>query len=111
MANMKKAIKIILHSKAYPYFLDCLGVFCLSSFLLLWLYLGFIVEITPMCHFSDALIVFVDCGKGLWGGFLHFYFYLFSPLIIGVGMLSILALFRLHLMGSVANSSAFFNPC
>ena len=94
---MQKIFKNIIRAKPYSIFLDCLGAFSLSSFLLLWLFWGFIVEITPMCGFYNALIISVDC-EGYFGGALSFYFNLFSPVAISIGMLSVVALFNFHFL-------------
>ena len=92
---MQKIFKNIIRSKPYSIFLDCLGAFFLSSFLLLWLFWGFIVEFTPMCGFYNALIISVDC-EGYFGGALSFYFNLFSPVMIDIGMFLIIGLYQIN---------------
>lgn len=59
--------KRIFGSKPASIILDAIGVFSLASFLFLGFYLRFIVDILPSCYFTDALIVYVECGKGVIG--------------------------------------------
>lgn len=74
-------LKKIYTSKYLSWFLDVIGIFSLASFLMLGFFLHFIVDILPSCYFTDALIVYVECGKSFVGEFLKFYFQFFSPLI------------------------------
>jgi len=74
-------LKKIWNSKYLSWGLDAVGIFSLASFLMLGFFLRFIVDILPSCYFTDALIVYVECGKDFTGGFLKFYFQFFSPLI------------------------------
>ncbi len=85
--------KRILGSKAASIILDAIGIFSLASFLFLGFYLRFIVDILPSCYFTDALIVYVECGKGIIGGSLKFYFQFFSPLIVWIAPLLVYGLF------------------
>ena len=75
-------LKKIYNSKYTSIALDAIGIFSLASFIFLGLYLRFIVDIIPSCYFTDALIVYVECGNGFWDGVLKFYFQFFSPFLI-----------------------------
>src|SRR5688572_23154553 len=70
-----------MRSKA-NFLLDAIGVFSLASFLLLGIFLNFIVDISPSCYFTDALIVYVECGKGLFNDVLQFYLQVFAPYLL-----------------------------
>lgn len=79
--NMPKKIS---QSKYFSWFLDAVGIFSLASFLMLGFFLRFIVDIHPSCYFTDALIVYVECGKSFVNEFLKFYFQFFSLLLIWI---------------------------
>lgn len=89
--------KKIFNSRLTSYFLDAIGIFSLASFLVLGFYLRFIVDMTSTCFFTDALILYVECGKGFFNELLEFYFQFFSPLITWI-----VALFGYSLFASAA---------
>ncbi|MCD8566382.1 MAG: hypothetical protein LRY36_00325 [Alphaproteobacteria bacterium] len=74
----------IYNSRYTAIALDVIGVFSLASFILLGFYLRFIVDLLPSCYFTNALIVYVECGNSIIGEILKAYFYLFSPLIVWI---------------------------
>lgn len=74
--------------KVLSFLLDFIGIFYLSSFLTLTLFLSFWAELSPTCYMTDALIAYMECGKGFLGGALKTYFLLFSALSIQIAMLS-----------------------
>ncbi len=85
-------LKKIWNSKYLSWGLDAVGIFSLASFIMLGFFLRFIVDILPSCYFTDALIVYVECGTGFTGGFLKFYFQFFSPLIAWIVPLMVYSL-------------------
>lgn len=85
--------KKFLHSKGFSTFLDGIGIFYLSSFLLNTAFLKFLVKIIPGCDFGLSLISYVECGRTLPGFLLGIYFLYFSPQAIFATPLIVFALF------------------